>query len=358
MLKKIIFEIETITPMFLAGADQSKAELRAASIKGLLRFWWRALQAESDLNILRERESQIFGSSDDKLGGGSSFSMRITYEGTVKTSKENLPKQNISVTSKGRTFPVNILEYLAYGTCEYNREVKKNVMTRDYIMPRQKFNILLHIKEEKYTSELLKSLFVFNLFGGIGSRSRNGFGSFAIANNKEAFEFIEADLSIPQPYSSDNLKKLINQVDTSSYSSFSKETKVYKTKTTYDTWDKALGEIGKIYRGIRSGDIKKDNQPFENKHSYEKRQYIGSPIIADKQEKSFLERHTKPYFIKIANEGNKYRSYILYLPSQYCTGLSEDRNRKHINHSAVDRNFTEVCNEFNTFLSQHMETIL
>lgn len=357
MINKIIFEIETITPMFLAGADQSKAELRAASIKGLLRFWWRALQAETDIDKLRNRESQIFGAPDEKIGG-SSFSIRVVQEESLKTSKDSLPKQNISVTSKGKTFPVNILEYLAYGTCEYNREVKKNIMTRDYIMPRQKFNILLYIKEEKYASELLKSLFVFNLFGGVGSRSRNGFGSFAIANNEEAFELIGADLSISQPYFSDNLKKLINQVDTSSYSSFSQETKVYKTKTAYDTWDKALWEIGKIYRGIRSGDIKKENQPFENKHFYEKRQYIGSPIIADKQEKSFLERHAKPYFMKIAKEENKFRSYILYLPSQYCAGLEPNRNKKQINHNAVDRNFTEVCNEFNTFLSQNMETIL
>lgn len=46
MLKKITFEIETITPMFLAGAEQGKAELRAACLKGLLRFWWRAIRYE------------------------------------------------------------------------------------------------------------------------------------------------------------------------------------------------------------------------------------------------------------------------------------------------------------------------
>lgn len=96
MLRKITFEVETITPMFLSGADQSKAELRAASIKGLLRFWWRALQAESDINKLRERESQIFGSSDEERGGGSSFSLRILHDGQLKTVKEKFPKQNIT----------------------------------------------------------------------------------------------------------------------------------------------------------------------------------------------------------------------------------------------------------------------
>jgi len=43
MLHKITFDYETITPMFLAGADQGQVELCAPSIKGTLRFWWRAM---------------------------------------------------------------------------------------------------------------------------------------------------------------------------------------------------------------------------------------------------------------------------------------------------------------------------
>lgn len=358
MLEKITFEIETITPMFLAGAEQGKAELRAASLKGLLRFWWRALQAESDIEKLRNRESQIFGSSDEKLGGGSSFSIRIVHEGALKTSKVSLPKQNISVTSKGKTFHVNILEYLAYGTLEYKKG-EGNVFIREYIPAATKFTLIINLKDT-FAHEVLKTFYAFNLFGCIGSRSRNGFGSFVIVNNDEAFELIRPDFSVSQPYSNDNLKKLIKQVGSSSYASFSQEAKLFKTKTAHDTWDKALGEIGKIYRGIRSSDMKMDNQTFfESKHVYDKRQYLGAPLDPPKESfKSILDRHGKPYFIKVAKEDSKYRSYILYLPSQYCTGLSEDRNRKPINHNVANIKFTEACNEFNAFLREHMESIL
>lgn len=38
MSKKIIFECEVVTPMFLAGADGKTPELRAPSIKGAIRF--------------------------------------------------------------------------------------------------------------------------------------------------------------------------------------------------------------------------------------------------------------------------------------------------------------------------------
>jgi CRISPR-associated protein Cmr1 len=130
--------------MFLAGADQSKAELRAASIKGLLRFWWRALQAEEDLENLRNRESQIFGSSDEKTGGGSSFAIRIASVEDVKSVKDKFPKQNITVTSKGKSFPVNVLEYLAYGTLEYKKG-EGNVFIREYYPEKIKFNIILSL---------------------------------------------------------------------------------------------------------------------------------------------------------------------------------------------------------------------
>ena len=44
------FEVEIVTPLFLGGADPNKAELRAPSIKGALRFWWRALNPHFSLH--------------------------------------------------------------------------------------------------------------------------------------------------------------------------------------------------------------------------------------------------------------------------------------------------------------------
>lgn len=350
MINKITFEIETITPMFLAGADQSKAELRAASIKGLLRFWWRALQAESDIGKLHKRESQIFGSSDENTGGGCSFSLRIRHAGELKPTKNKFPKQNMTVTSKGKTFQVNILEYLAYGTLEY-RKGEGNIFVREYIPSGVKFELVFNFFDVAWKNEILKVLYVFSLFGGIGSRSRNGFGSVIVLNAQEVFS------DSCEKYPLNGLVNLISNVDSLSYPSFTRGASVFRTKES-TSWDVALAEVGKLYRSVRSGEIKIGDKTFENKHFYDKRQYMGAPLIVDKKDKSFLDRHAKPYFIKVAKEGNQYRSYILYLPSQYCTGLSEDRNKKQINHSAVDRKFTDVCNEFNTFLSQNMETIL
>lgn len=355
MIKKITFEIETITPMFLAGAEQGKAELRAASIKGLLRFWWRALQAESDIEKLRNRESQIFGSSDEKMGGGSSFAIRITSDSNLQPVtksfpfKDNIHKIMVTSKSKNKTFPINILEYLAYGP--YDPRTKK---IRPYFDAKTKFNLILHVFNDSFTDEILKAIHVFAFFGGIGSRSRNGFGSFFITQQDGVRSPVgDIDLSV-------SLKKRVNHnVTLQPYSSFSHGTKIFCGKKPYDTWDEALADVGKTYRDIRVGNKKVNESVFESKHTYRKREYLGAPL--DPFQESFhslLERHAKPYFMKIAKEDNKYRSYILYLPSQYCTGLSEDRNRKPINHNVANIKFTEACNEFNAFLREHMEAIL
>jgi len=48
--------------MFLAGADGKTPELRAPSIKGAVRFWWRAMNGCLSIKDLKEKESEIFGS--------------------------------------------------------------------------------------------------------------------------------------------------------------------------------------------------------------------------------------------------------------------------------------------------------
>ena len=76
-MKTITFHCETITPMFLAGADGKTPELRPPSIKGALRFWWRAMNGHLvekkkdkngkeywDYTELKKQEAEIFGGTD------------------------------------------------------------------------------------------------------------------------------------------------------------------------------------------------------------------------------------------------------------------------------------------------------
>ncbi len=67
--------------MFLAGADGKTPELRPPSIKGLMRFWWRAMNGHLPLEELKKEEGKIFGTSDEKIGR-SKFNIRIKKQPT------------------------------------------------------------------------------------------------------------------------------------------------------------------------------------------------------------------------------------------------------------------------------------
>jgi CRISPR-associated protein Cmr1 len=54
---QIHFNCEIITPMFLAGADTGQPELRPPSIKGAMRFWWRAVQRFTSPDDLKRRDA-------------------------------------------------------------------------------------------------------------------------------------------------------------------------------------------------------------------------------------------------------------------------------------------------------------
>lgn len=42
-MPSITFNLETVTPLFLAGANQTEAELRPPAFRGALRYWFRAI---------------------------------------------------------------------------------------------------------------------------------------------------------------------------------------------------------------------------------------------------------------------------------------------------------------------------
>src|SRR6266571_3109716 len=79
-MPKVIFTLRTLTPLFLAGADQTKAELRAPTFRGLMRYWYRALVGgvvganERALPQIIAAESALFGATDT----GSAITVQVS----------------------------------------------------------------------------------------------------------------------------------------------------------------------------------------------------------------------------------------------------------------------------------------
>lgn len=298
------FEVEVVTPLFLGGANPKKAELRAASIKGALRFWWRALYGCDEMENMKKRESEIFGSTEKKAN----MLLRLGDTSNVKYVLENLPQGlKVPVQSKRGNFQVSIIEYLAFGLCEYKKNQRKNIYTKEHIPAGNKFNISL-LYNKTFAEQILNSFKALVNYGGLGSHSRNGFGSIWVK-----------DLSL----------KFKNEGELKSFTSFSSQAKFFNNFNQKENWADALSVIGKAYKEARNR--------LENKHSFIKRQLIAKPIIV-KNEVNINDRHAKPYFLHVNKLSNsKYQGQILFLPYNYDQTKREE--------------YFETCKKMNDMLS-------
>ena len=107
-----------------------------------------------------------------------------------------------------------------------------------------------------------------------------------------------------------------------------------------------MAELGKAYRSCRSS--------LEPKHSYDKRKFLCSPLIADRTTHSVIPRRAKPYFMHIAKVGNQFEGRMLYLPATFCTGLEKPT----VDYAQLDANFSKVCAEMNELLRQSLEVVI
>lgn len=293
------FKCEIVTPMFLAGADRRTPELRSASIKGALRFWWRAMHGHLPTRDLHKQEAALFGGVGDNPQ--KSRIIIRTSQQLLKSEKTLFPEANYYVTTKGQRRSINLLEYLAYGTYDYNKQSKVNQFNRGYYSVKQKFDIIVSMPDEPIINKsVFHSLFLISIFGGLGARNRNGYGRFYVEDLQNNSDYVDLILFIK------SLKKG-NRAD---YTCFSNDIKLLQTNKSYYSWSDTLSELAKAYKSAR--------ETLDKPHCGDNRQYISSPLMIDKVNHSFLPRHSKPYFFGILKNGMKYDGYILFLPYYYC----------------------------------------
>lgn len=167
-----------VTPMFCGGAGQ-EAELRLSSFKGALRFWWRSLQwgKVRDEKELWAKEAELFGSSDQSFGQSK---VRMRFDGSPQL------EQNRSI---GQIFEEGKLlgaHYLGYGVMEAfdspKAKKKAGQLTREMI-PGGTFKLSLRCGPNLGADELKEirnSLILLGTVGGLGSKSRKGYGSLSL----------------------------------------------------------------------------------------------------------------------------------------------------------------------------------
>nr|NQU89437.1 type III-B CRISPR module RAMP protein Cmr1 [Bacteroidota bacterium] len=155
-MEKLIFECETITPMFLAGADGTTPELRTPSIKGALRFWWRALHGHLPLADLKIQETEIFG--------GTNPAKRSAVIFNIKNHSDLLP---FNLPPKEQNSGI---AYLWYSNYMNNRQ---GFFVKNFTIEFKSNNLeLLHQAGDAF--------WLLQNFGALGTRSRRCAGSFKL----------------------------------------------------------------------------------------------------------------------------------------------------------------------------------
>lgn len=170
--------LKTVTPLFLTGADGRTPELRAPSIKGMMRFWWRAINSHFSLEGLRNAESRLFGSSDETVGR-SKFALSVRKNDGI----EVIPYQPLPHHTGNNSCP-----YLTKNpSCNRDGRCSKGNMPNkpNAIAPNQEFECIIRANTDTIKNKIEDIFKVSVILGGLGKRSRRGFGSVKIINNKE-----------------------------------------------------------------------------------------------------------------------------------------------------------------------------
>ena len=168
------YEIEFITPCFCAGEDQTVAEVRAPSIRGQLRWWYRALGGfRVQTGSTKDAEAEIFGSISEKKIQKSKLVIRIINEELVKEKRtiDDFGWQSISSNCG----------YLLFNLRPTKDQRNSNKLPKKGVIlphPKSKVSIKLIWKGDSNYWKSIQALWnVFTTFGSLGSRSRRGFGS-------------------------------------------------------------------------------------------------------------------------------------------------------------------------------------
>ncbi len=172
---KAKFKLEAITPIFMRGADQSKAEIRAPSIKGLMRWWFRALAGNyfgDDIVSLKKIEDYVFGSTGERSRVILNVEARI---GNLKYDREPTPM-----------------------VWRKDRKTKMIIGRLQRSAIKGKFNVCI----KSYNNDLLElafySLYILFTLGSIGFRHTRGAGSVKI--NAINFENFKPNVDVPYDF--------------------------------------------------------------------------------------------------------------------------------------------------------------
>jgi len=312
-MKTIEATYRIVTPMFIGGANQDPSDgIRPPSFKGALRFWWRALNwgkfyqaANGDeakaMKALHQEECRLFGSAvKDKKGGQGVF--LLTIEQPSAWSEENAwPKMK----------PIGESGYLGMGLWESGKKERGNFQAhRIGIFSNHPFTVKLCFRpsvSEKDIQNLKLALQVFGLLGGLGSRSRRGFGSVAL-DSLDGKRHTYHDVAEYE----NALRSCFQQVEASEvippFTAWSDDTSIGLMPALKNNAQEAHKHAAKLFYKVRG---MKAEVRGVNKRGF------GQPLPLKPMKKKYDQRRASPLFFHIHPIGNQFVCSHVFMPAQF-----------------------------------------
>ncbi len=186
----ISLNLRTITPLFGGGYEPGVVDgvtpIRAAAIRGQLRFWWRAVAGAcyETHQRLFDAEEAIWGSASKP--GTVAVIVRVTNPGTSKRCArfELYPNSNTY-----KALPLFERPWPSYALQAFQGKLAKGgiAVEREPEIARLdcEFTVILRSKAGQLPEEVLQAAAAWIEFGGVGARTRRGCGSLERTGGSE-----------------------------------------------------------------------------------------------------------------------------------------------------------------------------
>jgi CRISPR-associated protein Cmr1 len=191
--------LETVTPLFLAGAHpRGDPELRPPAFRGAMRYWLRAALGgvlSDDLEAMREREAEVFGRTEEKSARGSAVSVRIHSK--HPSEPQPYSKARSVIGPRGERQPA-ARDYLYWSMAKSGNPARENYQpSKNFLPDGVAFDLTLTIRPGAQNAEnafrwARAALWLLVHLGGVGSRARRTGGSLSAtgARGDETYPFL------------------------------------------------------------------------------------------------------------------------------------------------------------------------
>jgi len=281
------YPIRFITPAFLGDANQNGV-WRTPPFKALIRQWWRVVKAGGkpiDPKELLDQEGALFGQAlDDQKNNISQVRIKLDLcKGTCEAERwKKYQFSNLTHPEVNSVRPKSDL-YLGYGPVLPGGKIKG----KTFIPPspqNEVRNLVVSIpkKEEQTFNEVFK---LIHLFGTVGGRSRNGWGSLALENvvfsKEEILEIFTPENRKARDWLRDSAVNWETALEMDwcyalGWDGMEEQKNLLLWRTrNYNSWEKVMDKLGKVKIMFRTQFI---FDPNNTNNALEKRHILAYPV--------------------------------------------------------------------------------